>query len=284
MSVTTYSSARDFLDVAGPFLATDPLTHNVILGVANRLSASDGDDGPSPFFAIARQGHGPVTGVVMQTPPRHLVVSGDFSSAAVLELGRKMEEAGLEIPGVHGPRPAVTQVANALANQRSLGLRTAVAMRLFKVQASDLASAPTVAGSFRWATVGDHRLLGDWWLDFFREAVPHEANVAKREQVIARINSGDVAVWVAEDRPVSMAVRGRQIGTGATVGPVYTPPHQRRQGFGQALTHALTSAILATPSMAFACLFTDETNATSNAIYQAIGYKQVGEAATLDFV
>jgi predicted GNAT family acetyltransferase len=59
------------------------------------------------------------------------------------------------------------------------------------------------------------------------------------------------------------------------IGPVYTPPAHRGRGYAGALTAAVTDDLLAGGDPRVT-LFTDETNATSNALYARIGYRDVG--------
>lgn len=81
--------------------------------------------------------------------------------------------------------------------------------------------------------------------------------------------------WI-EEGPVSMAV-AREFGAGvAQIGPIYTPPDQRRRGYVGALMAAATQRML--DQGCTACtLFTDLRNATSNHIYREIGYKTVAD-------
>jgi predicted GNAT family acetyltransferase len=71
--------------------------------------------------------------------------------------------------------------------------------------------------------------------------------------------------------PVSSTVRiGR-------VGGVYTPPALRGHGYASANVAAASQHAL--DSGAVACmLYTDRANPTSNRIYQALGYRPVGDA------
>jgi predicted GNAT family acetyltransferase len=65
------------------------------------------------------------------------------------------------------------------------------------------------------------------------------------------------------------------------VGPVYTPPEHRRNGYAGALTAHVTAQILAQGNQA--CLYTDLANPTSNQLYARIGYVPVADAIDLTF-
>ena len=74
--------------------------------------------------------------------------------------------------------------------------------------------------------------------------------------------------------PTCFAGFGGRTPNGIRIGPVYTPPEQRRRGYGSALTAALTQQLL-DGGRRFCFLFTDLANPTSNSIYQRIGYRPV---------
>jgi predicted GNAT family acetyltransferase len=56
---------------------------------------------------------------------------------------------------------------------------------------------------------------------------------------------------------------------------VYTPAEHRARGYGSAVTAAATQDVL--DDRAIPVLFTDLANPTSNAIYQRLGYRPVGD-------
>jgi predicted GNAT family acetyltransferase len=65
----------------------------------------------------------------------------------------------------------------------------------------------------------------------------------------------------------------------ARIGPVYTPTSQRRRGWASAGVSDVCARLLregVTP-----CLFTDQANPTSNAIYQRLGFTPVTDMANL---
>lgn len=66
------------------------------------------------------------------------------------------------------------------------------------------------------------------------------------------------------------------------VGPVYTPPEGRRNGYGTAVTAACTAGALQAGAE-HVVLFTDLANPISNSIYQQIGYRPVSDRVILSF-
>jgi len=61
----------------------------------------------------------------------------------------------------------------------------------------------------------------------------------------------------------------------ARIGPVHTPPEQRRNGYTGAAVAAVSQRFR--DAGARVCLHTDQANPTSNGIYQAIGYRPVDQ-------
>ena len=91
--------------------------------------------------------------------------------------------------------------------------------------------------------------------------------------------TGSGHLWVDGSTPVAMAAHSAPAGGVARVGSVYTPPRMRRHGFGSAVTAAALGA-----GSVHVVPYTDLSNATSNAIYQAIGYRPDHDAEERSFV
>jgi len=75
-----------------------------------------------------------------------------------------------------------------------------------------------------------------------------------------------------------MDVAGRNVTVAGVsrVGPVYTPPEHRRQGYAAGVTAACTQHALDTDADQV-ILFTDVSNPTSNGVYRRLGYRPVEE-------
>ena len=69
---------------------------------------------------------------------------------------------------------------------------------------------------------------------------------------------------------------------GARVAPVYTPPGERGRGYASAAVAALTTRLL-DGGADWCAIFADVDNATTNKIYQRIGYKEHGTYREYDF-
>jgi GNAT superfamily N-acetyltransferase len=141
---------------------------------------------------------------------------------------------------------------------------------------------PGPPGRARVATAADSGLLLDWLEAFGREADDHGAHDLQRT-VADRLSYGGLTLWEAGGGPVSMAGLTRAVAGQARVGPVYTPPERRGQGFGGAVTAAVSQAAK-DAGVGEVLLYTDLANPTSNALYQRLGYEPVSDSVQLLFL
>lgn len=93
---------------------------------------------------------------------------------------------------------------------------------------------------------------------------------------------GGTWLWEVEGEPVALSGYRGRTPNGIRIGPVYTPPHARRQGYATALV-ATQSAWLLEQGRKLCFLFTDMANSTSNSIYRKIGYEKVGDVRRYGF-
>jgi ribosomal protein S18 acetylase RimI-like enzyme len=165
--------------------------------------------------------------------------------------------------------PAESRPATPASPAMRLGLYTADAVRI----------PPNVTGRLRPATEDDVSLLRVWANEFFAEAGTKSVS---KDEVRSRVDAGLLVVWEVDGAVVSMAAVTVAQGGVSRIQLVYTPPEHRKCGFASACVASLTARELATPGRS-CMLNTDLANPTSNGIYQAIGYRRVGEAVELRF-
>lgn len=130
------------------------------------------------------------------------------------------------------------------------------------------------------ATSCDLDLITEWIVAFEREAILHSQpdQSAARKLAQQKIENGDLYLWKTDLRPVTMAATGRPTKSGITVNLVYTPPPHRGRGYASNLVAAISQNML-NSGRSFCVLYTDAANPTSNKIYQAVGYRVIGESA-----
>jgi predicted GNAT family acetyltransferase len=141
---------------------------------------------------------------------------------------------------------------------------------------------PPPPGRARIAAPADSGLLLGWLEAFRREADPSAGPVEER-LVADRLSYGGFTLWETGGGPVSLAGVTRAVAGQARIGPVYTPPERRGQGFGGAVTAAVSQAAR-NAGVAEVLLYTDLANPTSNALYQRLGYEPVSDSVQLLFL
>ncbi len=282
-SVRRHGSATDFLVMAEPLLLRKEAEYNLLLGIMNALAEQE-RSGKRPIMArpIDSVAHlmtveraGEVVGCALRTPPYRLVIS-EASDGALDALADHLAEVDPTLPGVHGPTAGSIGFADRWTDRtgdRAVPLRSMEILQLDRV-----AWPATPPGRFREAGPGDVPTLGEWIHAFGAEIGEPQDGAA---QARARVQDGSLFLW-DDDGPRSIAAMARRSRSGCSVNLVYTPPEHRGRGYASACVAALSDRILRS-GFKHCSLYTDAANPTSNHIYRAIGYRQVGSAQEILF-
>jgi uncharacterized protein len=273
MRIVRYPDGPALLRAAGEWLVQAEAEHCYLLGASG--AARTGAAGPGRLFLALEDAQGPV-GVAIQVPPGPLVLSR-MPEAAVALLVRGLKEQGVRPAHVAGPTSEVDHFAARWAEGG--GARAVTVMRQ-GVYALTRVTPPSrmPEGTLREAEARDAALLGDWAEDFAQESgLPEAEQKSMRSASAGWISDRLAWVWEVEGKPVSMAVVQGPTPHGIRVGMVYTPPEQRARGYASALV-ARVSQLQLDQGRRACFLFTNLANPTSNGIYQAVGYVQVGES------
>lgn len=218
---------------------------------------------------------GTVVAAAMHTPPwpPHLAFDDPEVGTAVADF---LADLGRPVTGVGGRRSAAEAFARRWADR--LGCRVSVHREEGIYEATVVAPPSGVSGLLRRAATDDAPLLNTWARGFARDA---KVTVPEGTDPLGdRIGAGDMWVW-QDERLVSMAYASPAEGGVSRISWVYTPPELRRRGYASAVVAGATAAQLAAGARCM--LYTDLANPTSNSIYQAIGYRRVGDGITLTF-
>jgi predicted GNAT family acetyltransferase len=272
---TLRCSARavDLLTYAGDHLRSRPVEHSVMLTNAERRIADDqGDD----LWCWVSTAGGEVAAAAMHTPPIGLYLSLGPDDA-IRTVAGELHERGRELPSVGGPRRQAETFADAWAGLAGVTARTRARQGLY---AADAVTPPSgVAGRIRRAESADVLLLRTWHAGFFTDT----GHPVETDDMAERVADGRLYVWDVDDKVVvSMAGITAPAAGVARVVLVYTPRELRGHGYASACVAALTARQLAEPGRT-CMLYTDLANPTSNGIYQAIGYRRIGEAVRIVF-
>jgi GNAT superfamily N-acetyltransferase len=277
MDVSEHDDRHGFAAAVGAMYSADPVRHTLAISVIARVLH---DPAIEPVMLTAHRG-GELYGAAFRTPPWPLIISGlpvDAASATA----EMLAVVDPDVPGVNGPRELAEGFARAWAEHTGAGLREAMAGRLYEL--GDL-NVPTVPGNSRPATPDDIPLLVGWRGDFQVEALGHDRELGRGEDIIRHgLARGDrQELWENDGEVVSWAQAGAPTDGMSRVGPVYTPPGHRGHGYGSAVTAAVSGWARDTGAT-HVLLFTDLANPTSNSIYQKIGYRPVSDICEIEFL
>jgi uncharacterized protein len=279
MQLDRFVRAQDFLASAGPFLAAREAEHNLMLGISSGL-ASDGDtyDG-LPYLATVTDEE-TVVAAALRTPPYNLILSEVDDLAAVQPLLADL--ASEPLPGVTGPPTAVRAFADGWVARVGGAWKVIIDERIYRL--TQILAPRPVNGAARLALPADRAVIEHWLLEFGLEAL----NEADRERVRLGMDDWERGkgrrfwLWESGGRPVSMVGASGETPNGIRIGPVYTPPSDRGQGFASNLTAAVSRTLM-DEGRRYCFLYTNLANPTANKIYQAIGYEPVTEAVMVAF-
>jgi len=266
------TSPAAFLARAEPWLMRAEVENNVILGLALALRERARPAAPEPWLATV-EARGEVVACALRTPPRGLLLTRAAPDALECLLAELGPEAA-SLPSVIGPEPAAGDFAGLWSASQGRPSRVRVRQRLYELR--HVRGVARAAGRLRPAVAVDLDTVRRWVAGFLGEAVPSDPS---SPDALARERIGARGLFLWEDgEPVSMAGTTGRTPNGWRVSLVYTPPAHRGRGYATACVAALSAQRLAEGAR-YCCLYTDLANPTSNAIYQRIGYRPIGDAA-----
>lgn len=297
VSLEFLDSPAAFLAAAGAHLAQDSVLNTVVASVAHRAAAAEEAGFPRPrgdWWLLVRDGSpvGPFVGVAMRSAPfdpRPLFLLPMPDEAAV-GLARALHARGEEVSAANGALPATTAFVEELATLTGRRARVAVHSRLHQCTVvvpagAGVSTGSAPAGRLRRATYDDAVLVQTWFAAFFADADAqagrppgsHAGEAPEPDELRRRIAEGDIWLWEVEGEPVHLSMLHPPSFGAARIGPVFTPPEHRGRGYAGATVATLAQRVLdegATP-----CLFTDQANPVSNALYARIGFTPVVDMA-----
>ncbi len=260
-------SAREFCASVVPALLEREAENNLVLGIARRLAARP--EPASETVLLSIEANERIAAAAVWTPPHDLVVTRLPPGGAEV-VAEYFAASASGVTGASGPETSGRDVALCLARRFGRTVRERARQRIYQLTA--VRDLPPARGRARTATRGDHDLIRDWYSAFVREvSLPHAANPS--DWALAVIDAGDAFLW-DNGGACCLACFSRETPHGRAIGPVYTPPDARRNGYATALVAELSRTTLAS-SKRFVCLFTDDGNRTSNHVYETIGFELV---------
>lgn len=270
-----FSDPHAFAAAVTPFLVRHEAENALLLGIANVLTQpANPYTGDNFMAAVERDGE--VAAAAIMTPPFGPVLSQMADVAAVDPIVDALLTRNRPIPTLLGSPAIVARFVGRWSPATDQRAELAVSERIHQV--SRVIQPPRPAGSWRYATRDDFDLLVELVRAFNQENFGPAAPQSEREAttVTARL-AGDrsgYAFWEDGGAVVALGGYGNPTPNGNIIGPVYTPPQFRNNGYATALTAALSQDLL-DRGRTHVFLFTNLASPIPNYIYKKIGYEPV---------
>lgn len=290
MTVQFFDDPAEFLTVAGPVLAADPVVSSAVATVSDRMAREQADgvarpDGPR-WWAVITDGDTTI-GMAMRTAPQppYPAFLLPMPDTAARQLATALHDRDEHPGGSNGALPAAQVLADEAVRLWGGSVSVDQQTRLFECR--EVIRPPAVAGTLRPAEAAtDTELVLDWIETFNIEAAkqggrdPGVNNRPDPELVRRSIDTGRFWLFIDQDgTPVHLTGINPPAYGVSRIGLVYTPTAQRGRGIASHVVAELTARGLAENTRM--CLFTDRAKPVSNKVYEAIGYQPIVDMAEL---
>ncbi|ADD41081.1 GNAT family N-acetyltransferase [Stackebrandtia nassauensis] len=265
------------------WLAEGPLSNNVTATlVAQRADGTVATEPDGLWLKVMRGGE--VAGVVIQTPPRGLLLTA-MDTDAVAAVVDAISRVRPQVPAANGPKRVSDHFA-ALWSVRTGCTATAIfSSRMYQV--TDVRPPANVVGRRRAATLADRDTVAAWLLAWAADGSAASEAPGLRHLVAtyeARLTAGQPQwIWEVDGEAVSFAMESPPSAGVVRLQAVYTPDMHRSNGYASALVARISSDVLARPGVRACTLYTDLSNPVSNNIYRRIGYRPVEDSVNYGF-
>ncbi|MFG2882870.1 GNAT family N-acetyltransferase [Streptomyces sp. NPDC048297] len=272
----------EFLALAGEFLRSRPAAHVMQLTWAERVrrrgAAAFG--GGAPVFGVLERA-GEVCATFYWLRPGGLGLSpltaeqADSLAARLADLGHRPHSVGADHGSAAAFADAWRRHTGAMPHPRD------ARVRLYRL---GTLTPPQPLPAGRGRVLGERDLEEVmFWCGEFAKAVGEDVSIDAGTWARTRYADKVYTLWETPDStPVSVAGMNPLIGGQIQVDIVYTPAGLRGRGYAGAVTAEVSRAALAAGARDVV-LFADVSNPTSNALYQRLGYRALGDWAGYTF-
>lgn len=281
-TLTRHVDAVEFAALVTPAMARREAANCLQLGLIDGMLRGQHEDPYLVTLAHRDRPHEALFNAI-QTPPYRLILGDhtELEADPTALLAPLLADLPADLPGVLGPVELSRLFAKEYCAVHGLHYELIMSERVH--QCTQVNMPAGVPGRMLRATAEHTPLLVERWRAFQQEAMPHEPDRA--EASVARdlpASPGGLYVWEVGGRIVSLAGARGPTPNGIRIGPVYTPPELRGNGYAAALVGSLTQLLL-DEGREFVFLFTNLANPTANALYRRLGYVGVADRSMYDF-
>ncbi|MEL7038249.1 MAG: GNAT family N-acetyltransferase [Cyanobacteria bacterium J06592_8] len=269
MKVNYFDDPQSFYQQTQEYLLRYEAEHNLLLGIAQTLIRSPERYGDQSYLIIVEE-EGKIKAIAMQTPPYNFLISKVEDFTAIDILIQDLYQDKISLPGVSGLTDETEYFVQKWHHLTHQPYEIEMYLRIHQLKQVQ----PILGGkgSLRQTTESDRNLLINWYSQFIQEAAPSEpTNIEKA--VNYHLSQNHIYLW-ENIVPVSMAFASEATSNSSRIGPVYTPPEYRNQGYASACVASL-SQLLLDRGYSACYLYTNLANSTSNRIYKKIGYEPI---------
>ncbi|MDJ0798572.1 MAG: GNAT family N-acetyltransferase [Calothrix sp. MO_167.B12] len=274
MRLLKFNHPQQFYDVIEDYLLQYEAHHCLPLAIAETLVKNPQRYNCQPYLAVVESA-GQVIATAIRTPPYKLVLSRIEDLGAVELIAKDLYSQQTELPGFSGLIDETLAFAQTWQNITGQACQLGMQMRIHQLHT--VQNVPRSQGYLRNATDEDRSLLLKWYQEFDTEAMGAMGGTQESIEpaIDHHLQQNTAYIWEHEV-PVTIIFCGGATANSKRIGPVYTPPEYRKQGYATTCVAELTEKLLQAGSQ-FCCLFTDLANPTSNKIYRKIGYLPVAD-------
>jgi predicted GNAT family acetyltransferase len=284
VSVKLCETVQDFLQETVEFRALESIRLNLISTIA--LSYSQRIVNEKCYWWILLDDQR-IVGIALKTGHQPMILS-PMSMTASEAFAHYILQQNVEFTAVNGPQDTIdsfldTYIDATRSNGLSLSRKLKSKQLIYEVKHFQ---EPTQSKGSPHQLTHDDIEIGAIFLKEFNEEVKFETNFDLIAFTRAKVEAGLYWFWIdiIDGRKTIVALGGHSFVVAnqngeksvGRIGPIYTRPLYRSQGYGSHLTAFLTSKLL-TDHSCRVMLFADEANPSSNKVYRRLGYEVLGE-------
>ena len=272
MQLNHWEEANQFYEYVKPYLIQEEAYHNLIFGGIEGLRSRPETLTEKAYLVTVEDDD--LVAVAIRTPPRNLLISRSLNFQAFNLIAQDLQARQELIPGVIGSVDEALSFAQTWQVITGQSYRLKWQLKIYQLTAvNPLLKAK---GYFRVATQADYNLLISWCQEFNQEALGEAPETTKAQRIVENyLKNNNHYLW-QDEVPVSVAGCSGLTPNGIRVNFVYTPPQYRGKGYASSCVAVLSQTLL-DRGCKYCFLFADLAYATSNHIYQKIGYQAVGD-------